>query len=134
MLPLKYPRRWQLASLLLLAGVLVFAQIPSFWFFSGDMPGDWEHPDKVLHVLTFIVLALWFCGQYARSKYWVIATGLTIFGVLIEALQYMIPYRSAQTGDLMADIAGIVCGMVIALLGLGGWSLRIEQWYQKRTT
>jgi len=56
--------------------------------------------------------------------------GLVAFGVLIELGQEMIPYRSAEWKDLVADIAGIGIGLAIAVTGLGGWSLRFEQWLE----
>jgi hypothetical protein len=43
----------------------------------------------------------------------------------------MIPYRSAEWQDLVADIGGIGIGLAIAVAGLGGWSLRFEQWLEK---
>jgi VanZ family protein len=57
--------------------------------------------------------------------------GLVAFGVLIELGQGMIPYRSAEWQDLVADIGGIGIGLAIAVAGLGGWSLRFEQWLEK---
>ena len=48
------------------------------------------------------------------------------FGVLIEACQRMVTYRSADWLDVAADAAGIAVGIGIALAGLGGWSLWVE--------
>jgi VanZ family protein len=54
--------------------------------------------------------------------------GLLMYGALIEACQYLLPYRKAEIGDLMADIAGIAFGVLLASLGAGGWSMRLERW------
>lgn len=130
MLPLVHPRRWQLASLLLLLAVMAFALVPSYW--PRHVGNIWDISDKILHCVTFAILAIWFSGQYERSSYWKLVTGLLIFGALIEACQYMVPYRTAELGDMVADIVGILCGFLIASLGVGGWSMQIEQWLQKR--
>lgn len=130
MLPLIYPRRWQLASLLLLLAVMAFALVPSYWpKQAGNM---WGNSDKVLHSLTFAILAIWFSGQYARSHYWKLIAGLLVFGALIEVCQYVVPYRTAQLGDMLADIIGIICGFLIAFLGAGGWSVQLERWLQRK--
>ena len=81
---------------------------------------------------TPAVLALWFSGQYAREAYWKLALGLLAFGALIEVCQRMISYRTAEWNDLLADLLGIVVGVLIASLGAGGWSVRIEKQLQNR--
>jgi VanZ family protein len=131
-LSLLYPRRWQIVGIVLLVFVLVFALLPAIWFWPKSSPGLLKLPDKFLHGLTFTVLAVWFSGQYARQAYWKLALGLLLFGAMIEACQYLVPYRSAETGDMIADITGITIGLIIALLGAGGWSLRAEFWLQEK--
>lgn len=85
-----------------------------------------------MHGVTFAVLALWFSGQYAREAYWKLVLGLLAFGALIEMCQRMISYRTAEWNDLFADMLGIVVGILIAMVGVGGWSLRIEKQLQNR--
>jgi VanZ family protein len=89
--------------------------------------------DKWLHGITFVILALWFAGQYRPGSYWRIGIGLILFGFLIEGCQRLVTYRSADWFDIWADTAGIVVGLIIAMAGIGGWSLRIENWYMRRT-
>ena len=131
MLSLRYARRWRIAGYLLLATVLAAAMVPANWF--GQLgPGGLPHIDKWLHGITFIALALWFSGQYARHAYWRLATGLAGFGLLIEMTQRMVSYRTADWMDFLADLAGILLGMAVALAGLGGWCQRFEDWLQNR--
>ena len=134
MLPLRYVRRWQASSIMLLLIVLVATMMPAVWFWS-DRHGfiAWFlHADKWLHGITFVFLAIWFAGQYRPRSYWRIALGLLLFGVLIEACQRLVTYRSSDVLDIAADGAGILLGLLIALAGIGGWSLRIENWYVRR--
>jgi len=129
MLPLRYPARWYSAGILLLLAVLGAALLPQFWPWNLGGIGGGIFNDKWAHLLTFAVLALWFAGQYARQSYWRIALGLLCFGVLIEICQSMLTYRTAEVADFVADVIGIVLGLVIAMLGVGGWSARVENWF-----
>ncbi len=135
MLPLRYARHWQLASVILLLLVLIAALMPAaVWFWSDDVPvADWlRHVDKWAHGITFVVLAMWFAGLYSRSAYWRIAIGLLAFGGLIEVLQGLVQYRMAEWYDIGADALGIVIGLLIAFAGLGGWALKFEDWRDRR--
>lgn len=134
MLPLRYLQRWRVAGFLLLLIVLIATLMPAFWFLddSREFVTWFMGVDKWLHAFTFLFLAVWFAGQYARSSYWRIAAGLILFGILIEVCQRVVSYRSAEWYDLAADVAGVVVGLTIAWLGVGGWSLRAEAWLTQR--
>ena len=135
MLPLRYVRRWQIASAFLLIFVLASTLVPATWFWSSSRDfGSWLiNVDKWLHGITFVILAVWFAGLYRPRSYWRIGVGLILFGLFIEACQQLVAYRSAEMFDVAADIVGIVIGLVIAGAGLGGWSLRLEGWLIRRT-
>ena len=116
--------------------VLAFALMPAVWFWD-DKGGalDWlQNSDKLLHMSTFTLLALWFSGQYRRASYLRVAVGLLLFGALIEFCQYLVGYREADWFDMAANTVGIVLGLGVAIAGLGGWSLRVEDWYTTRNT
>jgi VanZ family protein len=131
-LPLQHSRRWRLAGAAVLALVMVSALMPAIWFWR-DLArfSNWQY-DKWLHLVIFLILAIWFSGQYSRRNYWRIAVGLFSFGVLIEISQRMVTYRTSDWMDLLADTVGILLGLAIALAGVGGWSMRFEQWLQDR--
>jgi VanZ family protein len=44
----------------------------------------------------------------------------------------MLSYRTAEAGDLVADVIGIAIGIVIALFATGGWSQHAENWLKNR--
>jgi VanZ family protein len=132
MLELRYAPAWRVMSLLTLLLVLTATLVPSDWLWLDDPSFPFRLSDKWQHGITFATLALWFCGQYARSSYWRIALGLLAFGILIELAQRAVSYRSAEMLDLAADIAGIVAGLLLAIAGAGGWTPRFEQWVQDR--
>ena len=108
------------------------ALAPDIWPWDDSGDSDWFISDKWMHGITFAVLALWYTGQYARRAYIWLTLGLLCFGGLIEFCQLMVSYRTADWGDMVADTLGIAAGMSVALVATGGWSLRIEQWLQKR--
>jgi len=136
MLPLRYAPRWRIASLVFLLAVLLAALSPAVWFWPDRVKIlSWmSGVDKWLHVMTFIVLAVWFAGQYRPRSYWRIAIGLLAFGVFIELCQRMVSYRTAEWFDVAADAVGIIVGLTIAIFGIGGWSLRFESWLLQRQT
>lgn len=131
MLPLRHVVGWRIASALLL--LLVFAaMIVPAWLWPTQMQRSVAAFDKWLHGITFVVLALWFSGQYARRAYWQIAIGLALFGGATEFVQRTLIYRSADPADMLANLAGIAAGLIVALAGVGGWSLRVETWLSAR--
>ena len=133
MLPLRHARRWQFAGIVVLALVLTAALMPAIWFMQEMREPRIANPDKWFHGVTFMLLTIWFAGQYSRKSYWRIAVGLLAFGGFIEICQRMLTtWRSAETMDLVADAIGIGAGLLVAWAGAGGWSLRVEQWIAAR--
>lgn len=134
MLPLRHARLWRIADILLLLVVLIFAVTPATWFFDDAARKlSWaQNVDKWLHSLTFLMLTLWYAGQYRPRSYWRIALGLIGFGVFIELCQRMLSYRTADLLDMGANTVGIAFGLLIAVAGAGGWCLRIEEWHATR--
>ena len=134
MLALRYAGRWQAASLFLLFCVLAAALMPALWFWDdkGKAVLWLKNIDKVFHVVTFVVLTVWFSGIYQKSAYWRIVVGLLAFGLIIEICQRAVGYRTADWADVAADATGIVIGLVIAVAGFGGWCVRVEEMLSKR--
>jgi VanZ family protein len=129
MLPLRHAARWQMASLFLLLIVLAATLMPAVWFWDDRFKAlSWfESIDKWFHGITFLALSIWFTGLYTKSAYWRIGLGLLAFGLVIEACQRMVTYRTADWMDVGADAAGIILGLVIGAAGIGGWCLRAEE-------
>jgi VanZ family protein len=100
MLPL---RRWRFAFLLCLAVVLVLALLPPRVLIPSTL---W---DKANHFLAFVTLAVLGLRSYparARPVLW----ALLAYGALIEVLQALTGYRSAEWLDLLADGVGLTAG------------------------
>ena len=134
MLPLRHARLWRVLSILIVAGVLLATLAPAHWFFdSSESSLSWlPYADKWMHAATFAFLMLWFCGLFDKHRYWRIAAALLVFGLFVELCQLLVGYRSAEWNDMLANTAGIITGVAVAIAGLGGWSLRVEDWYTNR--
>ena len=67
--------------------------------------------DKTLHLLTYCLLAGWFC-LLARNRVALARSvvALIAYGVLIEWLQGMTGYRYAEWGDVVANASGCLLG------------------------
>jgi VanZ family protein len=72
--------------------------------------------DKLNHLLAFTALAFAGCLSYptSRSARTLLLCGLFAFGGLIEILQFFVPGRSSEWGDLLGDAIGIALGAVAA--------------------
>ena len=126
MLPLRYERAWLLAGFLVLVASLVVALAPA----GTNMPFNVN--DKVLHVVAFVALMVWFSGLFeVRYLLW-LAAGLAGYGLLIEVLQSFTPTRQAEGLDLVADIVGILLGWLLSIAGLRRWCLVLESWFVRQ--
>ncbi len=100
---------WRAGFGLCALAVLALALLPP----SIDVPSTgW---DKINHVLAFSVLTLLGARAYPRHIKTVL-TGLLAYGGLIECLQSLTPYRSAEWADLLADAVGLLVGWGITRL------------------
>lgn len=71
--------------------------------------------DKLKHLFAFGVLAV------GLLRYWQMAAVPTVisllcFGVGIEIVQSFIPCRTASAWDVLADLAGILAGLVLVVV------------------
>ncbi len=115
------------ASLPLRLGIAVIALLANIAFYLPKVPSATPGVsipglDKVVHVAIF-ALTVWAIGRLLAPLKrfpmgWVVILAAVHAG-LIELLHTLLPNRSADPWDLVADLGGIV-------LGLGCW------WYERR--
>lgn len=134
MLPLRHARLWRVLSFLILASVLLATLAPLHWLFDNNQSSlSWlPFADKWMHAATFAFLMLWFSGLFQKHRYWLIAAALLLLGAFVELCQLQVSYRTAEWNDMLANTAGIIAGLAVAVAGLGGWGLRMEDWYSNR--
>jgi len=72
--------------------------------------------DYLLHALVFIPLfPLWRWGWPHHNAWMVLFAGL-LLAVATEAVQLYIPYRAYNINDLLANAAGVLLGVLVALV------------------
>lgn len=123
MLHLRYQSFWIAASAVLVLGVVWGSLQTSL---DADVPQGF---DKVEHFSTYLFLAVWFTGLFARPRWWLIVATLLALGAAMEAAQYVMQAgRSADIYDMVANTAGVAAGLLLAAMLTGGWAQRIESW------
>ncbi len=91
-----------------------FPTVTTFW--------DWLSPDKVVHVIIFMVQVFlvlmafrrqYFLGNKRLVYTWWILITVTLFALLTEVLQvYVFIGRYGNVYDFIADFAGVVLGLL----------------------
>ena len=107
-----YPRFWWTLGGLLLALISVLSLIP----LQGPQLGI-ENADKLNHAFAYVLLTTLF-GQLTHPDWRGRARllgALLAYGICIEGLQSLTRYRSAEWHDLLANL----CGMLVGVLLLG---------------
>jgi VanZ family protein len=120
-LPLRYPWVWWSVGCLLAAGVTVGSLMPSSYI------GNVAIRDKPLHLMTYLLLMLWFAGIYRRERHWILAIVIFAFGFVLDAAQSWTATRSFDLADVSANAGGILVGLVLAWFLFAGWCRRVEQ-------
>ncbi len=65
--------------------------------------------DKLMHAMAFLALSLFADFSFPREKFSLIKIcPIITYGILIECVQYFLPYRSFSLLDIVGDIAGVV--------------------------
>ncbi|MDD4374236.1 MAG: VanZ family protein [Bacteroidales bacterium] len=70
--------------------------------------------DYFLHILLFMPWAFFFKTFHIKLSYWMLLA--LFFASATEGLQYLLPYRSYNINDLLANLLGILVGFALALL------------------
>jgi VanZ family protein len=122
MLPLRFPRLWLGLGWLAVTLAIVACLVPT-----SKLPTPPTLNDKAEHIIGYVLLACWFAGMYPRARYWAIAIGLVVMGILIEFAQGAMHLgRQADVRDVLANSTGVAIGLLLCWWWLGGWAQRVE--------
>lgn len=81
--------------------------------------------DYLVHILLFIPLVpLWRTG-FPGHSWLIVIPGALLFAAFSEFLHLTLPYRGYNINDLIANMAGVILGVPLALL-LGRVTSRFE--------
>ncbi len=102
--------------------VLILSTVPASAFPQTEI----SYMDKAFHFGEFIVLALLMTHAFKYAKVSLAENSLFTlilaggYGILMELTQLYVPGRSASIYDIMADLAGVAVGVLIAKVVLYG--------------
>jgi VanZ family protein len=118
---LRYLRTWRALGILFILIALAASLIPV------DLRSNISQSDKLYHVVTYSWLMFWFAQLYRKGQHPWLGLGLIGFGIVVEALQSLTSYRSAEFLDVIANTTGVLGGWVLSRTPLGGLLRAIEQ-------
>ena len=121
--PLKFRFLWTLIGYGLVLLVVVLSLSPA-----PPPPVSFPWIDKLLHVMAYGVLMLWFAQLHPRSRYGWLAGGFVTMGILLEVLQSFTGYRSGDYWDVAANSFGTVLSWGLAFKGMNTLLHRLEGW------
>lgn len=109
MRPLRWPRLWRALGAVLVLAVVVVCVIPE-----PPDPVAVRQSDKLYHVLGYALLAGWSVQLFAPPALWPRLLGLLLLGVALEGVQALLPWRSAEALDALANAVGVGLGALLA--------------------
>ncbi len=113
------PRFWfgMAYAMLILVGIMSLVPAPEI---------DIKESDKLMHFFTYFILSAFFTAltRFNRNLIFV-AVGLIGYGILLEFFQGMTTYRFMEIYDMLANSAGVICGISIRLTLIPEWLRKI---------
>ena len=102
---LKLVKIWYFIGAMMLLAVAALSLMPA---------PDIGVSDKLSHLVTYFLLAGWFSLLSVNrvALGWTVV-GLIGYGILIELLQGMTAYRYPEWGDVLANGAGVLTGILL---------------------
>ena len=98
------------------AVIFLVSSIPELPDTGLELPGL----DRVAHFAEYLVLGLLLCrscavqdGPWARHAGILAVAAAVVYGALDELHQGLVPGRSAELGDLLADVCGAVAAALV---------------------
>lgn len=90
----------------------------------SELPGEnVENADKIVHFIMYFSLAfvlgrdLYSVRQSLSASWWTVTVLMpSLFGVLMEAVQFFLPYRSTSLFDMAANISGAAVGTALSFV------------------
>jgi len=116
---------WQTGlSLAPVAAVLLAGVIAILSLMPGSHSGGFEYSDKLNHFIAYATLAA-VCVAATKGRWlFLIAIGLVVYGLALEAGQMVLPFsRDSSWLDALANAAGTALGVMLGRVGLvaGNW-------------
>ena len=121
--PFRRPALWLGAWLGMLLATVFVCLVPM-----PEIAPRVDNFDKIEHLAGYALLMAYAVMLFAtRRALGMAAAGLLALGGLIEALQSMTSWRSADAADLVANALGVALGMAVAATPLRASLLAVDR-------
>ena len=125
--PLRHAHGWWGLSALAQIALVIASTLP----LPIEPPGV-PHWDKWGHLLAYVGLtALGMLVCRTRRGRWLMLGWLLLLGALVEVAQGLLPWRSMEAADLLANAIGVALGGLVALTPLRDALVWLEGWLQR---
>ena len=103
------------------AVVFVAAVVPVRWVFGFAPSSEWSWMSGLAHFAEFAVFTALVVAASSTRRGWrrALLTGVAAgvgYGLLIEVVQYPLPYRSADPRDFALDVCGVAAAALLLSL------------------
>ena len=108
---------WKVILYTYLIGILLLIMLPLSDVSSSLLTDNYVvtiRLDYLLHVILFLPFILLVRLTYLIPVLYVLLAGL-VFAGICEGIQYLLPYRSFNINDLIANGIGVVAGIVLVV-------------------
>jgi len=96
--------------------VLVVLQVVALYWPRIEVQGPVTWSDKVVHVMLFLLPVV--AGLVAGLRPLYVVGAMAVHAPVSELVQhYLLPHRSGDVGDAVADLAGVVLGVTLVVVG-----------------
>ena len=117
------PRRSVRPGVLVLLAVSVAVQLVVLYAPEGAGPGLFPQADKVVHLLVFLVpAALAVVAGFRRRAVVAVFAAQAVLSEVVQAL--LLPHRSGDVLDVVADLTGVALGVLAGSLVLRALAAR----------
>ncbi len=117
------PRTWLLLWLAMAVATLIVCLLPM-----PKLVPSVDHFDKIEHLLGYAVFGAYAAMLFESCRAMRHALlGTIAFGLFVEGLQALVPWRSADGYDAVANTLGVLLGALVALTPASRWLLRLDQ-------
>lgn len=120
---LKYLRFWLILGWSMVFLVVIMSVIPS-----PDVLDVLTTRDKLVHLVAYSVLMLWFgCIYSSGRRYLILGLVLILLGIVLELLQGMTSYRYFEYKDMIVNGLGVFIGWLLSLTRVSSLLIFVEQ-------
>jgi len=111
------------STLRVVATLAVLVHLAAIYWPRVDVVGPVPWTDKVVHVLLFgVPTVLLLVARPPRIHPAVVVGVLALHAPVSELLQhFLLPHRSGDVWDAVADLGGVVLGVTLAVVGRRRW-------------